>query len=45
MMQIKERHLIMGPSVLATRGKTFQHKFTEAGKHSYFCELHPIVSY
>ncbi|HZD82213.1 MAG TPA: plastocyanin/azurin family copper-binding protein, partial [Nitrososphaeraceae archaeon] len=32
-----------GPSVLATTGKTFQHKFTEAGQYPYFCELHPMM--
>ena len=32
-----------GPSALDTKGKTFQHKFTEAGQYSYFCELHPMM--
>jgi aldose sugar dehydrogenase len=32
-----------GPSELATRGKTFQHKFTQAGQYPYFCELHPMM--
>jgi glucose/arabinose dehydrogenase/plastocyanin len=32
-----------GPSALATTGKTFQHKFTEAGQYPYFCELHPMM--
>ena len=32
-----------GPSALATKGKTFQHKFTEAGQYPYFCELHPMM--
>ena len=32
-----------GPSALATQGKTFQHKFTEAGQYAYFCELHPTM--
>ena len=32
-----------GPSALATKGKTFQHQFTEAGQYPYFCELHPTM--
>jgi plastocyanin len=34
---------LSGPSALSTKGKTFQHKFTEAGQHPYFCELHPMM--
>jgi glucose/arabinose dehydrogenase len=32
-----------GPSALETKGKTFQHKFTEAGQYPNFCELHPMM--
>jgi glucose/arabinose dehydrogenase/plastocyanin len=32
-----------GPAALSTRGKIFQHKFTEAGQYPYFCELHPTM--
>jgi len=28
---------------LTTMGKTFQHKFTEAGQYPYFCQLHPTM--
>jgi aldose sugar dehydrogenase len=32
-----------GSSALSTKGKTFKHKFTEAGQYPYFCELHPMM--
>jgi glucose/arabinose dehydrogenase/plastocyanin len=32
-----------GPSALANNGKTFHHKFTQAGQYPYFCELHPTM--
>ena len=34
---------LSGASALTTMGKTFQHKFTEAGQYPYFCELHPMM--
>ena len=40
---IKGKAFDSGPSALATQGKTFQHKFTEAGQYAYFCELHPTM--
>jgi glucose/arabinose dehydrogenase/plastocyanin len=34
---------LSGPSALSTKGKTFQHQFTEAGSYPYFCQLHPMM--
>jgi plastocyanin len=31
------------PSGIATRGNTFEHKFTQAAQYPYFCELNPMM--
>jgi plastocyanin len=32
---------ISGPTALTTKGKTFEHTFTQAGTYPVFCQVHP----
>jgi len=34
---------LAGPTALTSKGKTFEHKFDNAGDFPYFCTLHPAM--